>query len=167
MAWQFDGNHSRVGWAVKHYGINIVHGYFTKVDASLDFSGDDPTRWSVAASIDATSVESACAARDHHIRTADYLDVEQYPAITFQSKRIEPANGHYRVTGDLTIHGVTREVTLDGQFHGEAKDNQGRQRRGFSATGTIQRTDFGVGSTAGAVANDLELRIDSETINQE
>ena len=167
MAWQFDGNHSRVGWAVKHYGINVVHGYFTKIDASLDFAGDDPTKWSVAATIDATSVESACAARDHHLRTADYLDVEQYPTITFQSKRIEKANGHYRVTGDLTLHGVTREVTLDGQFHGEAKDNRGLQRRGFSATGTIHRTDFGVGSTAGAVANDLELRIDSETVNQE
>ncbi|HLH21885.1 MAG TPA: YceI family protein [Chloroflexota bacterium] len=170
MAWQMDPNHSRVGWSVKHYGINIIHGYFGKVDATLDFTGDDPTQWSVAATIDATSVESACAARDHHLRTADYLDVEQYPTITFRSKRVEPANGHYRVVGDLTIHGVTREVTLDGQFHGEATDNQGKQRRGFSATGTIRRSDFGVGAPAGApsaVADELQLTIDSETVNQE
>src|SRR5919202_1271675 len=165
MAWQMDGNHSRVGWAVKHYGINVIHGYFTKIDSTLDFTGDDPTKWSAAATIDAASVESACAARDEHLRTADYLEVDKYPTITFQSKRIEPKNGHYRVIGDLTIHGVTREVELDGQFHGEVTDNRGLQRRGFSATGTIKRNDFGVGSQGGAVANDLVLTIDSETVN--
>jgi polyisoprenoid-binding protein YceI len=166
MAWKFDPNHSRVGWSVRHYGINVVHGYFTKIDSTLDFTGDDPTQWSVAATIDAASVESACAARDEHLRTADYLEVDKYPTITFQSKRIEPKNDHYRVIGDLTIHGVTREVELDGHFYGEVTDNRGLQRRGFSATGTIKRTDFGVGSTAGAVANDLTLTIDSETVNQ-
>ena len=170
MPWQLDGNHSRVGWAVKHYDINVIHGYFGKVDATLDFTGDDPTKWSVAATIDATSVESACAARDHHLRTADYLDIENYPTITFQSKRVEPAGNGYKVYGDLTIHGVTREIALDGQFHGEAKDNQGRQRRGLSAATTIKRSDFGVGTPPGApsaVADDLELRIDTETFYAE
>ncbi|HEY7064890.1 MAG TPA: YceI family protein [Chloroflexota bacterium] len=167
MAWQLDGNHSRVGWAVKHYGINVIHGYFGTVDATLDFTGDDPTKWSVAATIDATSVESACAARDHHLRTADYLDVENYPTITFQSKRVERAGDGYKVYGDLTLHGVTREIALDGQFHGEATDNRGLQRRGLSARAAIKRSDFGVGTQGGAVANDLELQIDTETFNQE
>jgi polyisoprenoid-binding protein YceI len=170
MAWKFDPNHSRVGWSVKHYGINLIHGYFGSLQATLDFTGDDPTKWSVATTIDATSVESACAQRDQHLRTADYLDVENYPTITFQSKRVERAGDRYKVFGDLTIHGVTREVALDGQFHGEVKDNQGRERRGFSATTTIRRSDFGVGAPAGApsaVADELQLTIDAETFNQQ
>lgn len=168
MPWQVDPNHSRIGWAAQHYGISIIHGYFKKYEATLDFEGDDPTRWSAEVTIDAASIESNCEPRDHHLRTADYLEVETYPTITFKSKRVERANGGYRLIGDLTIHGVTREVALEGRFLGEATDNRGVLRRGFTASGVINRTDFGVGPAGpgASVAPEIRLQIDAEVVHR-
>jgi polyisoprenoid-binding protein YceI len=146
MAWQYDPNISKVEWAVGYLGIATIKGRFTKVQANLNFEDPDPARWSFEATIDAASLFSGHDRMDDHVRTADFLDVEKYPTITFKSQRVEPENGRYRVTGDLTLRGVTREVTLDGSYGGEATDNQGRTRRGFSGQTNLKRSDFGIPS---------------------
>jgi polyisoprenoid-binding protein YceI len=151
MAWQYDPNLSRVEWAVNYLGIATIKGRFTKVEATLDFEDADPTRWAFEATIDSASLFSGHDAMDNHVRTPDFLDVEQYPTITFRSKRIEKSDARYRVVGDLTVHGVTQEVVLDGSYGGEATDARGRTKRGFSGQTTLKRSDFGIPS--GAVGN--------------
>jgi polyisoprenoid-binding protein YceI len=175
MAWAVDPNHSSVAWSVRHYGIAIIRGYFRKYDARVNFEGDDPTRWTVEATIDAASIESNCEQRDHHLRSADYFEAETYPTLEFRSTRIERANGSagptgaYRITGDLTIHGVTRSVTLDAEFAGETTDAQGNPRRGFTATANVKRTDFQLGpgpDKPAATAQDVRITIDAEVVNR-
>ena len=175
MAWAVDPNHSCVAWSVRHYGIAIIRGYFRKFDTRVHFEGDDPTQWSLEATIDAASIESNCEQRDHHLRSADYFEVETYPTLSFRSSRIERANGSgdrtgaYRIVGDLTIHGVTRPVTLDAEFAGEASDAQGNPRRGFSASGTVKRGDFQLGPPPDkpvATAQDVRITIDAEVVNR-
>src|SRR5687767_15692915 len=116
MAWQFDPNLSKVEWAVGYLGIATIKGRFTKVQATLNLDDPDPTKWSFEATIDATSVASGLDRMEDHIRSADFLDVEQYPTLVFKSKRVEPAKDGYRAVGDLTLRGVTREVALEGKY---------------------------------------------------
>jgi polyisoprenoid-binding protein YceI len=146
MAWQYDPNISKVEWAISYLGIATIKGRFTNVQANLNFEDPDPARWSFDATIDAASLFSGHDAMDNHVRTPDFLDVEKFPTITFQSKRVERADGRYRVAGDLTLRGVTREVVLDGSYGGEATDNRGRTRRGFSGQVGLKRSDFGIPS---------------------
>ena len=148
MAWQYDPNLSKVEWAVSYLGIATIKGRFTKVQASLDFEDTDPTRWSFEATIDVASLFSGHDAMDDHVRTPDFLDAAGYPTITFKSKRVEAANGKYRVTGDLTLHGTTKEVVLDGGYGGEATDSRGRTKRGFSGELKLKRSDFGIPTTS-------------------
>ena len=147
MAWQYESNLSKVEWAVRYHGIAWVKGRFTKVDANLNLDDPDPLNWAVEATIQAASLSSGHDAMDDHVRTPDFLDVEQYPTITFRSKRVERAGDGYRMTGDLTLHGVTRQVALEGSYGGQAVDGRGRTRRGFSAYTTLKRSDFGIPST--------------------
>ena len=174
MGWAVDGNHSQVGWAVQHYGISIIHGYFKKFETTVNFEGDDPTRWAVEATIDAASIESNCEQRDHHLRSADYFDVEQYPTIAFKSTRVERQGGRgdewgpYRVAGDLTIHGVTRPVALDLEYQGEARGSRGQQFRVFTTALTVNRGDYGVGQPVAAgstgVGEELTLTLQIELV---
>jgi polyisoprenoid-binding protein YceI len=171
MKWAVDPNHSSVSFTIRHL-MSRVRGEMKVKEGWIETESDDLSKARVEAVLDASTIDTGVEARDNHLRSADgHFDVANYPTITFKSSRIvgnDPSS--FKVVGDLTIHGVTREVALDGYFHGEAKDNQGRQRRGFSATGTIRRSDFGVGTPPGApsaVADELQLTIDSETINQE
>src|SRR5437870_5272374 len=144
MPWQYDPNLSRVEWAIGYLGIATIKGRFMKVQANLDFDDPDPTRWSVEATIEATSLFSGHDAMDDHVRTPDFLDVERYPTISFKSRLLERNNGGYRMVGDLTLHGVTREVAFTGTYGGEATDARGRTRRGFSGQTTFQRGDFSI-----------------------
>jgi polyisoprenoid-binding protein YceI len=144
MAWQYDPGLSKVEWAIEYLGIATIKGLFRTVQVSVNIDDPDPTRWSVAATIDTASITGGHPPMDEHVRSADFLDVEQYPTITFKSTRVEQADGRYRVAGDLTLHGVTREVVLDASYGGEATDARGRTKRGFSAQTTLNRKDFGI-----------------------
>ena len=146
MAWQYDPNLSRVEWAIGYLGIATVKGRFTKVQASLNLDDPDPSHWSVEATIDAASLFSGHDPMDDHVRSPDFLDVERYPTITFRSRLVERTNGRYRVAGDLTLHGVAREVVLYGTYGGEATDARGRTRRGFSGETSLRRSDFAIPS---------------------
>ena len=112
--WQLDPNHSAAQFAVRHLGISTVRGTFTKVSGSVQLNEADLTRSSAEVTIDATSVDTRVETRDNDVRSPKFLDAQKFPTITFKSKRVETAGaGKLRMTGDLTIHGVTKEVVLD------------------------------------------------------
>jgi len=171
---QIDPSHTVVEFAVKHMMFSTVKGHFAKVSGEIVYDAVDPTQSSVSASIDAASVETRDTRRDAHLRSPDFFDVEKYPTITFTSKRIEPAGeeGSYRIVGDLTIHGVTNEVTLNASHLGEGKDPWGGIRAGFNATTTINRKDYGLHYNApleagGVMVGDqVKISLDVEAVKK-
>jgi polyisoprenoid-binding protein YceI len=143
--WNFDPVHSHVSFSVRHLMISKVHGHFRSWTGTLLIDEDAPENSSVAVEIDAASIDTKEPQRDDHLRSADFLDVAKYPKITFRSTgvaRLDPQ--HYRLTGDFTVHGVTREVVLEVEFLGRAKDPWGGERAGFSASTAIERKDYGL-----------------------
>ena len=143
--WELDPSHTLVEFAAKHMMFTTVKGRFTGVRGTIVDAADDPTRSSVEAEIEAASLTTGDAQRDAHLRSPDFLDVETYPTITFRSTRVEPVSDRrFRVIGDLTIRGTTREVALDTEVHGHARNPYGRTVAGFSAQTEINRKDFGL-----------------------
>lgn len=143
--WQIDPAHTHVEFGVRHMMVSTVKGRFAALSGVIRMDDDDPAGSSVEATIDTASIDTRNEQRDAHLRASDFLDVEQFPTIRFRSRRVEPLGGNrFRVTGDLTLHGVTREVTLDATFEGRAKDPWGTERVGFSARTAIDRRDFGL-----------------------
>lgn len=145
MIWEIDPAHSTVEFAVKHMMVTTVKGRFKDVSGRIKVDDDNPLASSVSATIQTASIDTGQEQRDTHLRSADFFDAAQYPTITFTSKGIEQlGDDHYKVTGDLTMHGVTREVPLDVTFEGEIHDMQGKRRASYSMTTTINRKDFGL-----------------------
>lgn len=144
--YQIDPMHSHVEFGVKHMMFTTVKGRFGKVSGQIQLDEADPTRSAVTATAEAASVDTGDAQRDGHLRSPDFFDAEQYPVIVFASRRIQPSgsDGRYKLVGDLTIRDVSREVALDASFLGEARDPWGGVRAGFSATGAVNRKDFGL-----------------------
>jgi polyisoprenoid-binding protein YceI len=143
--WNIDPVHSGINFSVRHMVVSKVRGRFTKYSGSLAIDDADLTRSTVAATIDAASIDTGTAQRDTHLRSPDFLDVERFPEIRFRSTRIHKlADDRYEVTGDLTIRDVTREVSLDVEYGGQAKDPWGNARIGFIAKATLDRKDFGL-----------------------
>ncbi len=164
--WQIDPMHTAAQFSVRHMGISTVRGAFTKVSGSVQYDAADPTKSSIDVTIDAGSVDTRVTMRDHDLRSPNFFDVAKYPALTFKSRRVEPAgNGKLRVTGDLTIHGVTKEVTLDVEGPSEpTKDPRGNVHMGASATTQISRKDFGVNGAAMMVGDEITVTIDVELV---
>jgi len=165
--WQIDPNHSSAQFSVKHLGVSTVRGAFTKVMGSAKYDPSDATKDSLEATIDANSVDTRVEMRDNDLRSPNFLDVQKYPTITFHSKQVKSAGaGKLQITGDLTIHGVTKEVVLDVDGpSAPIKDPWGNQRIGASASTKIIRTDFGVnGAPAPIVADEISITIDVELI---
>ena len=143
--WTIDRTHSAVGFAVRHMVMAKVRGRFTKWDGTIHIDEAAPERSTVQVEIAADSIDTGMADRDAHLRSADFFDVAAFPAITFESRRVErESEERFRVIGDLTIHGVTREVVLQAEDHGRGTDPWGGRRAGFSARTTIDRRDFGL-----------------------
>lgn len=171
--WQIDPAHTHVEFSVKHMMITSVKGRFTDVTGTIHLDDGKPARSSVEATLKAASVDTRVDQRDTHLRSADFLDVERFPEITFRSTRVEPrGDGHALVTGDLTIHGVTKPITLDVTEEGRTKDPWGGERVGFSATGRLDRREFGLVwnqalETGGlVVGNDVRISIEVEAVRQ-
>jgi polyisoprenoid-binding protein YceI len=169
--WQIDPAHTEVGFSVKHLMISTVRGRFAGVKGTIVLDEANPERSSVEAEIDAATIDTRAEQRDAHLRSADFFDVEKYPTITFRSRRVERvSDGRYRIVGDLTIRGVTREVVLDATEEGRGRDPWGGDRLGFSATTTIDRRDFGLTwnqalETGGVlVGNEIKISIDVEAV---
>ena len=140
-----DKAHSEIGFSVRHMMFAKVHGQFKDWDAKLAYDDTDPTKASLEVAISTASVDTREEKRDGHLRSPDFFDVEKYPQMTFRSKRVETSGkGRYRLVGDLTLHGVTREVALDVEETGRGKDPWGNERVGFNAKGAIERGAYGL-----------------------
>jgi len=143
--WKFDLVHSNIGFSVRHLMISKVHGQFKIWTGKLEVDEADPSASKVEVEIDAASIDTREPQRDDHLRSADFLDAAKQPKLTFRSTRVEKlSDAHYRVTGDLTIRGVTRQVALDSEFLGRQKDPWGGERAGFAAKTSIDRKDYGL-----------------------
>jgi polyisoprenoid-binding protein YceI len=142
--WQLDPVHTTVEFSAHHLMVSKVRGKFHGVSGNIHISDDPLGSW-VEVKIDPASVETGDAKRDEHLRSPDFFDVERYPEITFRSTRLEGDHpGGFRLEGDLTVHGVTRPVTLDVEYHGWTPSPLGDRRAGFSATTEVDREDFGL-----------------------
>jgi polyisoprenoid-binding protein YceI len=143
--WDFDLVHSSINFWVRHLMVSKVHGRFTKWTGFIELDEANPGASRTEVEIDAASIDTKEPQRDGHLRSADFLDVEKYPNITFRSTGVETAGDkRYRVKGDLTIRGVTRPVVLDVEYAGRVKDPWGGERVGFTAKTSIDRKDFGL-----------------------
>ena len=141
-----DPSHSTAGFKVRHLMVANVRGEFSGVSGTVVFDAENPANSKVEAAIDATTIQTRDSQRDQHLKSADFLDVEKFPRITFVSKKVAPAGeGEWKVTGDLTIHGVTKEVVLDVEGPTpEVKDPWGNIKMGATATTKVNRKDFGL-----------------------
>ncbi|HEU0013665.1 MAG TPA: YceI family protein [Longimicrobium sp.] len=171
QTWQIDPAHTEVGFEVKHLMISKVRGRFGAVSGTIQLDEASPARSSVDVSIETASIDTRSEQRDAHLRSPDFFDVEAYPAITFRSRSVEQAGrGAYQVAGDLTIRGVTREVTLLATDEGRGTDPWGGTRAAFSGTVVVDRRDFGLTwnqalETGGVlVGNDIKITLDVQAV---
>lgn len=172
MAWDIDTVHSSVGFSVRHMMVSTVRGHFNVMRGQLHIDEQEPEKSWVEAEVDAASVDTRNAQRDEHLRSGDFFDVEHYPIITFKSTHVERVGGQeFKVTGDLTMHGVTRSVIFDGEYSGQS-NIMGKQRAGLSARTKINRKDFGltygtlVEATQAAVGEMVTIELDLEVLAQ-
>jgi len=171
--WTIDPTHTAAEFAVKHLMISTVKGHFGDVSGTVTVNEADPSQSSVDVTIAVTSVDTRNEQRDAHLRSPDFFDVEHFPAITFKSRRVEgDTQGAFRVVGDLTIRGTTREIVLDVASEGRTRDPWGNDRAGFSAATRINRKDFGLTWNAAletggvVVGEDVRIAIDVELVKQ-
>ena len=168
VTYTIDPSHSTAGFKVRHLMVSNVRGEFSGVTGTVVHDPANAANSTVHATIDATTINTRDAQRDAHLKSADFFDVEKYPTITFTSKAVQPlGSGECRVTGDLTMHGVTKEVTFDVEGpHPEAKDPWGNVKSGASASAKLNRKDFGltwnVGLETGGVLVGEEVTIHLE-----
>jgi polyisoprenoid-binding protein YceI len=169
--WNLDTVHSGINFTVRHMVVSKVRGRFAKFNGTVALDESDVTRSSVEATIDASSIDTGTAQRDDHLKSADFFDVERFPEIRFLSTRIEKVSGdRYRLTGELTIHGVTRSIALETEYGGRGKDPWGNERVGFTAKGAIDRKDFGLVwnqalETGGVLVSDrVELELEVQAV---
>ena len=172
--WKIDPVHTTVEFTVHHMTISSVRGQFDKVTGTITAKDKDPSSVAIEATIDTASIDTRSSDRDADLKSANFLDVAKYPTMTFKSKKIEAAGpGKWKVIGDLTLHGVTREVTLDVEGpHGPVKDPWGNTRAGAFATTTVSRKAFGLTwnkmiEAGGAIVGDaVAVTINVEAVKQ-
>ena len=172
--WTIDPAHTHVGFSVKHLMIATVRGSFTDVQGTVRVDEHDPMTAEVDITTATASVTTGEAKRDGHLRSPDFFDVERFPHMTFRSKRVERRSGDsFRVAGDLTIRDVTREVVLDVELLGRAKDPWGQEHAAFEATTKIKRADYGLTwnaalETGGVLVGDeVKITIEAELLRQQ
>ena len=172
--WTIDPAHSTVGFAVKHMMFTAVRGRFTDVKGTIQLTDDDPGASSIAVEIGAASIDTGVDQRDGHLRSADFLDVEKFPTLTFRATRVDgqlaKEGDRFTIAGELTIRGVTKPVKLDAVFEGSGKDPWGGTRSGARATTTIDRREWGLtwnqALEAGGilVGNDIRIEIELQAV---
>ena len=169
--WKFDAAHTVVTFSARHMMVTTVHGRFAPPTGTLEFDPANPAASHVEAVIDASTVSTGVDQRDAHLKSADFLEVEKYPTITFKSTKVEiTGENEGKLTGDLTIHGVTRPVTLNVEHLGVVNSPFGDQRAGFNASTKINREDWGLtynmAIEAGGflVGKELKIELDVEAI---
>ena len=169
MGWTLDPHHTYVGFSAKHLGVATVRGHFTTVDAEVELDDpEDPTTGRGTVTVNAASITTDNDMRDGHLRSADFLDVEKFPTITFTVKRVERAGDDYKVVGDLTIKNITNEITLDYEHSGVVVDPYGNTKVGGTLSGTIERSKWDLkwnvplGGGGLLVSEKVKIEIDGE-----
>jgi polyisoprenoid-binding protein YceI len=171
--WKIDPSHSAIAFSVRHMVVSKTRGRFTRWNGELQFDPANPAASSVAVNIEPASLDTADADRDAHLRSPDFFDVEKFPTASFRSTKVEDQGGdRYRITGDLTLRGVTRPVVLEVTYEGSGKDPWGGERAGFNATTTIDRRHFGLEwnkalETGGLLVGEkVDLTLEIEALKQ-
>lgn len=173
--WTIDPTHSTVEFTAKHMMITKVKGRFGVVEGTVRLPSEDVETAAVEVNIDAASIDTRTDQRDGHLRSGDFLDVENYPTITFRSRRVEGTlapGGDLKVVGDLTIRGTSHEVTLDVEYEGHGLDPWGGERISFSAETKIDRRDYGLTwnqalETGGVlVGNEIRIELDVQLVKE-
>jgi len=171
--WKIDPAHSQVEFAVRHLMISTVRGRFAGVAGTAVAEDGNLATAQVDVEIDAATIDTREAQRDAHLKSADFFDVEKYPVLTFKSTRVTDAKGEsFKLAGQLTMHGISREVVLDVTAEGRGKDPWGGDRAGYSAVAKIKRSDFGltwnqVLEAGGiAVGDEIKISLDLELVKQ-
>ena len=166
--WKADPPHSRIGFVITHLGISEITGAFNKFDVTIVSAKPDFSDAVFELAVDVASIDTAVQQRDDHLRSPDFFEVAKHPKMTFQSKSISAAGkDRYKLSGDLTIHGVTKPVTANLWYRGTT-NNQGKVTAGFQLTATLKRSDFGVGPKfpPPMIADEFIVKADGEFIKQ-
>ncbi|MFD0590440.1 YceI family protein [Paenibacillus sp. GCM10027627] len=171
--WTVDASHSEIGFSVKHMMIAKVKGLFHSFEATIDADVSDLTNAHITFSIDLGSVDTRNGDRDAHLKSADFFNVEQFPVLGFQATSIaKTGKNEYAVTGDVTLHGVTRTETFDVTFEGSGKDPWGATKAGFSALGSIKRSNYGLTYNAALetggvlIGDEVKISLEIEALQQ-
>ncbi len=171
MAWEIDASHSEVTFSVKHMMFTTIRGHFNVLSGHLHIDEQNPQNSWVDAQVDAASVDTRDERRDGHLRSPDFFDVEKYPIISFKSTGVESLGGdEYKVTGNLTMHGVTKPVVFKAEYAGQGKNPWGMQVAGLSAKTRVNRKDWGLNwnqalETGGLlVSEDVNIEINLEVV---
>src|SRR5438477_7472207 len=168
--WKFDPYHTQVEFSAKHLGMMTVRGHFAEVTATGNLDPEHPERSTVEATINTASIRTHNEQRDNDLRSSNFLEIDKFPTMTFKSTKIEHAGGdRYRVTGDLTIKGITKSVTLSAVKYGEFNDPQMGHRIGYAAETQINRKDFGMRfdmmlDGKFIVSNEIQINIEGELV---
>ncbi|HXQ26190.1 MAG TPA: YceI family protein [Candidatus Acidoferrales bacterium] len=161
--WNIDPYHANAQFLVRHLGISTIQGDFTKISGTVTLDDQDITKSSVSATIDVTSIDTRVSRRDDDLKSEGFFDAAKFPTMTFQSTKIvKTGDNTLKMTGNLTIKGVTKEVTFDVTGPTAPISAMGSSRRGVSATGKINRQDFGVSKDPGMVGDDITILLDLE-----
>ena len=156
-----DGVHSSVVFGVTHMGASRFYGRFNTIEGNFDFDPADPAKCRFNVEIDAASVDTANENRDKHLQSPDFLNVKQFPRITFKSKSLEKKGNDWTLKGDLTLHGVTREIEADFDWIGTG-EARGKKKGGFETVFTIKRTDYDMGFMVGPLGDEVKLIVSLE-----
>ena len=163
QTWEIDPNHTTSQFSVRHLGISTVRGVFEKTAGTVVYDAADPAKTQIEATLDVSSVNTRIDRRDNDLRSPNFFDVAKYPTITFKSKKAEvESQGKLKVTGDLTIHGVTKEVVLDVDGPSPPVNAMGGVRMGAEATTKINRRDFGVNGAPTVAGDEVQIILDVE-----
>lgn len=161
------GAHASINFKIKHLGYSWLTGRFDKFSGMFSFDENAPDKASISVEIDTNSVNSNHAERDKHIRSADFLDVAKFPTASFKSTAVKPsADGKAVVEGELTLHGVTKPVTIEAEYIGGGKDPWGGFRQGFSGTTSFALADFGITKNLGPASKVIQLELHVEGIRK-
>lgn len=161
------GQHAFINFKISHLGFSWLYGRFNDFEGTFSWDADAPEASRISVNIDPASVDSDHAERDKHLRSGDFLDVDTYPEASFVSTGVEALdNGRLAVTGDLTLHGVTKEVVIDAAAVGEGDDPWGNYRAGFEGTTKIRLADFGINAQLGPKSEEVLLTLSVEGIRQ-
>ncbi len=165
--YDLDPVHCTFLFKIKHMGVSYTYGRFNESSGTFTLDAENPANNQIAVEVKTASIDTAVEARDKHLRSPEFFNVEAFPTMSFEStsfKKIDDT--HFEVTGDLTIHGVTKSITTTAEFVGIAKGMKGETRAGLETTFTIDRTDFGMDTMVGPVGAEVELTVSVEGIRQ-